>query len=73
MDKWIPVSERLPEDSHGEYYDTVIITLKDKRVVAGNYVNRDKQWWGDITDGKYSNITDDVIAWMPLPEPYKGA
>ena len=51
--KWIPVSERLPEE-HGEY----LVTDKYGRVTSGLWIGNAKRW-------------KDVIAWMPLPEPYK--
>ena len=70
-DEWVSVDERLPEES-GDYYDTVILSLKDGRTVAGCYRNNDKEWWGDITDGEYSNLTGEVTHWMPLPQPPKG-
>ena len=73
--KWIPCSERLPEeDKMSEYYESVIVTLDNGRVVNGCYRNTDEEWWVDAEDGeKYSiNVTGHVIAWCPLPEPYKG-
>lgn len=73
--EWIPVSEGLPKDNElSEYYDAVIVTLDDERVVNGCYRNRDEEWWVDAEDGeKYSiNATGHVVAWMPLPEAYKG-
>ena len=72
--EWIPCSERLPEvDKTSEYYDAVNVTLDDGRVVNGCYVNIDKEWWVDAEDGeKHSiNATGHVLAWMPLPEPYR--
>ena len=71
--EWIPCSERLPEDNEkAEYYDSVIVTLENGRVVDGCYRNHDKEWWVNAEDGEpYSiNATGHVIAWMPLPEPY---
>lgn len=72
--EWIPCSEGLPkEDVTSDYYDAVIVTLDNGRVVNGCYRNRDEEWWADAEDGeKYSvNVTGHVIAWQPLPEPYK--
>ena len=66
--QWIPVSERLPSSD-----DWVIVTVLDE---SGDtpYRYTDLGWYLDaancwIRDAK--QITD-VIAWMPLPEPYKG-
>ena len=62
--KWIPVSERLPDDDR-----TKVVTLANGNVEAGYYSNGD--WWciGDTIS--LANPT--VIAWMPLPLPWKGA
>ena len=59
--KWIPVSERLPDDDR-----TKVVTLANGNVEAGYYSNGD--WWciGDTI--ALENPT--VIAWMPLPEAY---
>lgn len=72
--KWIPVSEKLPEyNVYSDYYESVIVTLDDGKVVDGCYRNMDKEWWVDAVDGEhYSvNASGHVIAWQPLPEPYK--
>ena len=71
---WIPVAERLPEENKfSDYYESVIVTLDDGRVADGCYRNKDKEWWVDACDGEHYSInaTGSVIAWMPLPEPYK--
>ena len=64
---WIPCSERLPE----EYGDYLVwwadITGKQYYEIAEYEPNNG--WIGEIpqaVEGKYS-----VIAWQPLPEPYK--
>lgn len=64
QNRWIPVSERLPD-----YNEEVLIT-------DGKYVTIDERYFLENTeDGEaYTwdiNGWDDVIAWMPLPEPYK--
>jgi hypothetical protein len=72
--KWIPVSERLPEENkNSEYYDSVIVTLDSGRVVSGCYVNCYEEWWVDAEDGEKCSInaTGRVVAWMPLPKAYK--
>nr|WP_299317589.1 DUF551 domain-containing protein [uncultured Blautia sp.] len=57
---WIPVSERLPEDG------TYITTLD------GELVGQEEPFTGmcGIENRKWDD-EDCVIAWMPLPEPYK--
>lgn len=75
LTSWIPCDERLPEyNALSEYYESVIVTLDDGRVVDGCYRNKDKEWWVDAADGEHYSInaTGHVIAWMPLPDPYRG-
>lgn len=57
--KWIPCSERLPNT-----YNNLLICQSDGYVNVGYYsLNEFK----DINSYLYK----DVIAWQPLPEPYK--
>lgn len=76
--EWIPCSERLPElhrvdmQSSGEYYmisDSVIITDGESIGLTKYEVDDDdrKGWLECEFEGN-----EDVVAWMPLPEPYKG-
>lgn len=62
---WIPVSERLPKAS-GTYQ----VTCMDGRIYRSTYAKfqcKLKRW--ELTGARsYWK----VIAWMPLPEPYKG-
>ena len=70
-ERWIPVTERLPEKD-GRY----LVTCEEEygRVVMPLSYGRIKR--RDIfydTDIEYGDIEYcGVIAWMPLPEPYKG-
>jgi len=58
MNNWIPVSERLPDA-----YQLVLATYEDKRIEIA-FIHLGGVWsgyfWGE------------VIAWRPMPEPYKG-
>ena len=58
--KWIPVSERLPEDG------TYITTLD------GELVGQEETFTSicGIQDGKWDE-DECVIAWQPLPQPYQ--
>ncbi len=60
--RWIPVSERLPEEGQG-----VLVTVDANKwnIEVGSCI---------YSGGTFhSNFFDlEVIAWMPLPTPYKG-
>lgn len=60
---WIPVSERLP-DKNGWY----LVTIRGYEIVTDvSLYSADGSAWGDVS------TKQKVIAWMPLPEPWKGA
>ena len=64
---WIPCSERLPKE-YGEYIVWWTDITKSKYYEIVEY-EPSNGWIGDIpqaVEGKYS-----VIAWQPLPEPFK--
>ena len=62
---WIPVTERLPEES-----DNYLVTNDDGDVELA-YFAHPKDY--AISKGEWREIwyEDDIIAWMPLPKPYK--
>ena len=63
---WIPCSERLPEKPvFGE--DSYIVQTNN--IITPFSAFWDGEEWTDVSDDKVKG----VIAWQPLPEPYKGA
>lgn len=72
---WTLCSERLPEDGQNVLIQYADSEDKNDIVMAvgwmeGHLVYRDKRHfvcWDDRVD-----IFHDAVAWMPLPEPYKG-
>jgi hypothetical protein len=63
--KWIPVSEKLPEEGKEVLTcsNGVFIEIQSLENSHGNI------YW-ENQNGDWSDI-DEVIAWMPLPKPYK--
>ena len=82
MNNWIPVSERLPEED-----ETVLVTVNFKGLAMkykNGWTDHIKPCLyvevASHTDGHWSSYSDEykvsknrheVIAWMPLPKPYK--
>ena len=80
MSEWMPTSKELP-CLHDEYFvtikddkDTYVMTLKygrptmPQRKVKGFCFYDTDDEWGDVV----YDIGTEVIAWMPLPEPFNG-
>lgn len=61
LGQWIPCSERLPENN-----TDVIVCFYSGTVTEMRY------WGNGIFQGIYEHTTKVIVAWMPLPEPYKG-
>ena len=66
--RWIPCSERLPDDRT----EVIVSCHDDSGDTPFDYTSCG--WM--ITDGEYwivdNDINNFVVAWMPLPKPYKG-
>nr|DAM71852.1 MAG TPA: Protein of unknown function (DUF551) [Caudoviricetes sp.] len=66
---WIPVSERLPEIKM-DYKECYLVT--DGRFCWMAYYVSEKEWiLADCTDCKNKIDWTGIVAWRPLPEPYK--
>ena len=59
--KWLPCNERLPEDN-----TDVIVCFYSGIVTEMRY------WENGNFQGIYEHTAKTIVAWMPLPEPYKG-
>ena len=74
--EWIPCSERVPRGSDGiSECEMVLMTLSVGYVACG-WINGDTAYVL-INNPTYDQIviadSKEVIAWMPLPKPWKGA
>lgn len=68
---WIACSERLPEegtevivtDKNGSVWSDIYFDYKDEEDASPCFHRWDDEMW--------QCFTPDVLAWMPLPQPYK--
>lgn len=60
--RWIPVSERLPD------VDIEVLTTTDWSDILIAWLGKGGAWETE----EHILDNDEILAWMPLPEPYKG-
>nr|DAF99600.1 MAG TPA: Protein of unknown function (DUF551) [Siphoviridae sp. ctkKt3] len=60
--EWISVSERLPD------VDIEVLVSCKARITKYSYIDID---YRSKKNGKWAYLGEDVIAWQPLPEPYR--
>jgi hypothetical protein len=70
-DEWILVTEKTPGP-----YDTVLLTIENEggyRFTYEGWYNHTRERYElcDVHKSRIIKNQDKVIAWMPLPEPYK--
>ena len=73
--EWIPVTEKLPKD-----HEEVLIYLSSNRITIGLYNShvlplapyKPIGWGVNAQTAVHNFCSDDVVAWMPLPSPWKG-
>lgn len=63
--EWIPVSERLPE-----IHQDVLLSLRSLDIEVGFRAETEPYFYCHGADGCYIE-PQNVLAWQPLPEPYK--
>lgn len=62
MPKWIPCEERLPEN------ESEILVTDANGHIRHAFYDAECDWFGTYEE----SMTIRAIAWMPLPEPYRG-
>ena len=78
VDRWIPVTERMPEEKDAGILKKIGTNKKSDYVIATVEVKGERMTVTACTyDGawdwnmKYAFPDYKIIAWMPLPEPYE--
>lgn len=64
---WVPVTERLPEEG----YSVLVMRITDDSYKYMRVATYQGDCWMDDTDIFNKPNPHKVIAWMPLPQPYK--
>lgn len=66
---WIPVSERLPK--HEELALVSALSYGENKAFVDILKMSNGKWYVFEPFCGWEEVTCDIIAWMPLPEPYK--
>ena len=74
MSEWIPCSERLPEmDMSYPHHEMYLVQYDSGNMAVIPYSNTNLFWTHMVTEPYWLHAPyAEVIAWMPLPEPYRG-
>lgn len=76
-DRWIPVSERLPEDdlpkdSKVKQIKVFVAYKTNGRWVTRTQIRKKGYWYGAPDEWDWIKESDPITHWMPLPEPPGG-
>jgi len=65
--RWIPVSKKMPG-----HYEVVLACCNDDFITLASFSYKDDRWecLTNMSSDTHFPENEDVIAWMPLPEPY---
>lgn len=71
--RWIPVTERLPDIKEHHVSDPCIVYCENG---AYGFAELEENIFGQVgwnceRDDEYHEPLGEVVAWMPLPEPYR--
>ena len=72
--QWIPCSERLPEEDYWTGANAsalmTVYNAEDEETIIDYGHTVDGKWYSETTDCLVPSWWE-VLAWMPLPEPYR--
>lgn len=71
--KWISVTERLPEiDMSHPHHEDYLVQYDSGGIDVASWSNINRFWTDHVTEPHWNCVQfAKVIAWMPLPEPYR--
>ena len=74
MDKWIPVSERLPEPNAGKFLVTNNISARDangnmSHLWLVTMIHQSEKFGYYAFDDYDNRVPQNITHWMPLPPP----
>lgn len=72
-ERWIPVTERLPEiDMSHPHHENYLVQYDSGGIDVASWSNVNRFWTNHVTEPYWNCVQfAKVIAWMPLPESYK--
>lgn len=68
--RWIPISKKLPSESGVYMVQYKGMNMPDITTYYKHNEPDDDRWATD--SGRPNRTNDDIEAWMPLPEPFRG-